>query len=301
MITKSMEPSKRRLWLAALMPPMYSVAVMPIYLGTTIAVADTGVMHWGVFATFVSAAVLILAWMNFSNDVFDAETGIDENEPTSLVNLTGSKSLIFWISNVFLILGIAGVVAIARWQQDFTVLGLVFLGCFLGYTYQGPPFRLGYQGLGEILCFLCFGPIAVAAAYYSQSQTWSLPSLGAATLLGITTSLILFCSHFHQVEDDLAAGKRSPVARLGTARAAQLLRWCSYGVFVLVGLLILLGTLPLGTLLIFASLPFAVKLSRHVGRYHNQPAQVRNCKFLAVQLHFWSGILLGVGFLLSGG
>jgi len=300
MTTQSLEPSKRQLWLAALMPPMYSVAVMPIWMGTAVAFADTGIIHWRVFATFIGAAILILAWMNFSNDVFDAETGIDQNEPTSLVNLTGNKSLIFWLSNLFLALGLAGVLAIATWQQDLTVLGLVLVSCVLGYTYQGPPFRLGYQGLGEIICFFCLGPLAVAAAYYSQTQTWSLTNLAAAVLLGITTSLILFCSHFHQVEDDRAAGKRSPVVRLGTTRSARLLRWFSSGVFGLAGAFVLLKILPLGALLVFLSLPFALKLNRHVSRYHNQPALVRNCKFLAVQLHFWSGVLLGVGFLLSG-
>lgn len=300
MTTQSLEPSKRQLWLAALMPPMYSVAVMPIWIGTAVAFADTGVIHWRVFATFTGAAILILAWMNFSNDVFDAETGIDENEPTSLVNLTGNKALIFWLSNLFLALGLAGVGAIATWQQDPTVLGLVFLSCCLGYTYQGPPFRLGYQGLGEIICFFCLGPLAVTAAYYSQTQAWSAVSLAAAVLLGITTSVILFCSHFHQVEDDQAAGKRSPVVRLGTARSARLLRWFCSGVFGLLGAFVLLKLLPLWALLVFASLPFAIKLMRHVNRYHDQPARVRNCKFLAVQLHFWSGVLLGVGFLLSG-
>jgi len=300
MTTQPLELSKRQLWLAALMPPMYSVAVMPIWLGTAIAFADTGVIHWRVFATFTAAAILILAWMNFSNDVFDAETGIDENEPTSLVNLTGNKSLIFWLSNLFLALGIAGVLAIAVWQQDLTVIGLVLVCGFLGYTYQGPPFRLGYQGLGEIICFFCFGPLAVTAAYYSQTRAWSLTSLAAAILLGITTSLILFCSHFHQVEEDQSAGKRSPVVRLGTARSAWLLRWFSSGVFGLAGAFVLLKILPLGALLVFASLPFAFKLIRHVNCYHDQPARVRNCKFLAVRLHFWSSVLLGVGFLLPG-
>lgn len=301
MTTQSIEPSKRQLWLAALMPPMYSVAVMPIWIGTAVAFAETGMIRWRIFATFISAAILILAWINFSNDVFDADTGIDQNEPTSLVNLTGNKGLIFWLSHLFLLLGVLGVLAIALWQQDLTVLGLVSLCCFLGYTYQGPPFRLGYLGLGEIICFLCFGPLGVAAAYYSQAQAWSPRSLAASIILGMTTSLILFCSHFHQVKDDLAAGKRSPVVRLGTAASARLVCWAGGGVFILTVLFIVLGFMPLGTLLVFASFPYALKLIRHVDRYHHQPDRVKNAKFFAVALHFWSGILLGLGFLLTGG
>jgi len=43
----------------------------------------------------------ILAWMNLSNDVFDAETGIDKNKAHSLVNLTGNKPLILVGESVF--------------------------------------------------------------------------------------------------------------------------------------------------------------------------------------------------------
>jgi len=63
-------------------------------------------IHSGIFYTFLSAAIFILAWMNLSNDVFDAETGIDKAH--SLVNLTGNKPLIFWLGNLFLGLGLLG-------------------------------------------------------------------------------------------------------------------------------------------------------------------------------------------------
>ncbi|HEY9860462.1 MAG TPA: 2-carboxy-1,4-naphthoquinone phytyltransferase [Candidatus Obscuribacterales bacterium] len=300
MTTNSVVPSNstHKLWLAAIKPPMYSVAVMPVWIGTAIAFAETKTTHIAIFSTFLLASIFILAWMNLSNDVFDSETGIDTNKHHSLVNLTGNKALIYWAGNSFLALGILGVLAIAWWQQDLTILGIVLLGCALGYSYQGPPFRLGYQGVGEIICFVCFGPLAVSAAYYSQTHSWSITSLIASIIIGITTSLILFCSHFHQVKDDLAAGKRSPIVRLGTARGAQLIPWFCGIPYALTLVFVLLGQFPIWTLLIFASLPFAIKLSLHMQSYHNQPEQVSNCKFIAVALHFWSGLFLGLGFVL---
>ncbi len=299
MTTKFITQSNRQLWLAAIKPPMYSVAIIPVWVGSAIAFAETRIVHGAIFSTFLIAAISILAWTNISNDVFDAETGIDRNKAHSLVNLTRNKSLIFWLGNLFLALGILGVLAIAWWQQDPTVLELVLLCCILGYSYQGPPFRFGYQGWGEVICFICFGPLAVAAAYYSQTSAWSRTSLAASVIVGIATSLILFCSHFHQGEDDLAAGKRSPIVRLGTAKAAQLLVWLSGSIYALTGLFIGLQFFPLWSLLVFASLPHALKLSRHVREYHDQPEKVSNCKFIAVALHFWSGLLLGLGFILS--
>ncbi|MBE8990570.1 2-carboxy-1,4-naphthoquinone phytyltransferase [Nostoc sp. LEGE 12450] len=298
MTTKQILYPNTKLWMAAIKPPMYSVAIMPIWVGTAVAFAETKMFNGAVFSTFVAAAILILAWENISNDVFDSETGIDQNKHHSLVNLTSNKPLIFWIGNLCLGLGLLGILAIAFWQHDLTVIAIILLCCGLGYMYQGPPFRLGYQGLGEILCFFAFGPLAVEAAYYSQTQTWSMTSLAASVIVGIATTLILFCSHFHQVKDDIAAGKRSPIVRLGTAKGAQLLVWFTGSIYPLTLLFVLLGISPAWTLLSWVSLPFAVKLCRHVQENHNQPDKVSNCKFIAVAVHFWACLLFGLGFML---
>ena len=298
MTTKQILYPNTKLWMAAIKPPMYSVAIMPIWVGTAVAFAETKNFNGAVFSTFIAAAILILAWENISNDVFDSETGIDQNKHHSLVNLTDNKPLIFWIGNLCLGLGLLGILAIAFWQQDLTVIGIILLCCGLGYMYQGPPFRLGYQGLGEILCFFAFGPLAVEAAYYSQTQTWSMTSLAVSVIVGIATTLILFCSHFHQVKDDIAAGKRSPIVRLGTQKGAQLLVWFTASIYPLTLLFVILGISPAWTLLSWVSLPFAVKLCRHVQENHNQPDKVSNCKFIAVAVHFWACLLLGLGFVL---
>ncbi|MEB3232170.1 MAG: 2-carboxy-1,4-naphthoquinone phytyltransferase [Leptolyngbyaceae bacterium] len=297
----SVAPSRKRLWMAAIKPPMYSVAIMPIWWGSAIAYyeqLDRQSFNWPIFLTFTGAAILILAWENLANDAFDAETGIDENKLHSVVNLTGNRPLVLGLANLFLALGLVGIGAIAFWQNDATVLWLIIACCGLGYLYQGPPFRLGYQGLGEILCFFAFGPLAVSAAYYSQTQTFSLSSIIASIALGLTTTLVLFCSHFHQVEDDVAAGKRSPIVRMGTHRGAQLLPWICGSVYGVIALLILTGLSPLWSGLSIAGIPAAIRLCRHVGQYHDQPNRVMNCKFIAIALHFWSGLLFGLGYIL---
>lgn len=107
----SIQRDQFRLWMAALKPPMYTVAIMPIFWGTALAYHETGQINSVIFGLFLSAAILILAWENISNDVFDAETGIDRNKHHSLVNLTQKKTLIFWIGNLCLGLGITEILA----------------------------------------------------------------------------------------------------------------------------------------------------------------------------------------------
>ncbi|NBD15574.1 MAG: 2-carboxy-1,4-naphthoquinone phytyltransferase [Cyanobacteria bacterium] len=287
------------LWIAAIKPPIYSVAVVPITMGTLVAYRETKQLDWSIFFLFLLSGILIIAWLNLSNDVFDSETGIDVNKTTSVVNITGNKSLVFWVSNICLVGALFGLGAIAWLQQDWLVVGGVLLACFLGYTYQGPPFRLGYQGLGELICFICFGPLAISAAYYSQAQAFSPFALAISTLIGINTSIILFCSHFHQVEDDLAAGKRSPIVRLGTQTGANVLFALTASIFLLTVFWITWGYFPIASLLIFLALPWAYQLVRHVQQYHDQPQKVSNSKFIAVQFYLWSSLFLGVGILLE--
>ena len=140
MTTQSIAPSNSKLWLAALKPPMYSVAIIPIWVGTAVAFAETKTINGAIFSTFLISAILIIVWLNLSNDVFDSETGIDKNKAHSLVNLTGNKPLIFWLANLFLALGILGVLAIAWLQQDLTVIGLVLLCCARATLTRGRPF-----------------------------------------------------------------------------------------------------------------------------------------------------------------
>lgn len=297
-IAEAIAQSRFKLWLAAIKPPMYTVAIVPITVGSAVAYAKTNTIDLNILGTFLLSAIAIIAWLNISNDVFDSDTGIDVNKAESVVNLTGNRNLMFWLANLFLLSGILGIVAISWWQQDPIVIAIVLLACFLGYTYQGPPFRLGYQGLGEIICLICFGPLALSAAYYSQTQAWSIANLAASLIIGISTSIILFCSHFHQVKDDLAAGKRSPIVRMGSELGAKVLNWSTISIYALTVIGAMSGLFPIATILIFLSLPLAIKLTNFVGEYYNKPDKVRTCKYLAVRLHFVSGLLFALGFCL---
>ena len=299
MTTRQISKQDRKLWLAAIKPPMYSVAIVPIAVGTAVAYAQTQLFNLQVLLTFLGSAVLIIAWLNLSNDVFDAATGIDVHKDHSVVNLTGNRSLVFWLANFCLAVGILGIISLSWRQRDWTVLGLVSLCCFLGYTYQGPPFRLGYLGLGEIICFFTFGPGAVSAAYYAQTQTFSGVNIAISTIVGVGTSIILFCSHFHQVEDDLAAGKRSPIVRLGTAKGAKVLTGLTISIYGVTASLVAIGVLTPWSLIIFGSLPFAYQLVDRVNRYHHDPEQVRNSKFMAIDLYLSSSLLLILGLILN--
>ena len=219
---------RRHLWKAAIKWPMYSVAVMPVLLAAGWRLGAGLPLRWDQLFGFLLAAILLLLWENLSNDLFDADTGIDERgKPHSVINLTGRRDWVALLSSTALLLGLLLMGWLAL-RSSPAVLALVLLCCGIGYAYQGPPLRLGYRGLGEPLCWLAFGPLATAAALLvlAPEGTAAIPWRTALTLSSgpaLATTLVLFCSHFHQVEEDAAHGKRSPVVRLGSARARL---WC---------------------------------------------------------------------------
>jgi len=112
---------------------------------------------------------------------------------------------------------------------------------------------------------------------------------------------VLFCSHFHQVDDDAAHGKRSPVVRLGTARAAGLIPWFVALSLALQMLPVLLGLWPLTALLGLVGLPPALGLIRLLERHHHEPDRIRGSKFLALRFQSLSGLGLAVGLALGRG
>lgn len=296
---------RRALWKAAIKWPMYSVAVMPVLLAAGWQLGFQGILRWDQLFGFLLAAILLLLWENLSNDLFDADTGVDAvGKPHSVVNLTGRRDRIAWLSSAALLFGLS-LMAWLAWRSHPAVLLLVLLCCGLGYVYQGPPFRLGYQGLGEPLCWLAFGPVATSAALLvlapagSGEVPWQ-----AALMLGagpaLATSLVLFCSHFHQVEEDAAHGKRSPVVRLGTARAAALIPWFVGFTLALEWWPVLIGAWPPTVLLSGVALLPGWTLIRLLRQHHAQPDRISGSKFLALRFQAFNGLGLMLGLALAG-
>ena len=294
---------RRQLWKAAIKWPMYAVAVMPVVLAGGWWLGRSGQLRWGPLVGFVLAAVLLLAWENLSNDVFDHDTGIDAaGKPHSVVQLTGRRSRVAGWANGALLLGLV-FMALVAWLSSPAVLALVLLCCGIGYVYQGPPFRLGYHGLGEPLCWLAFGPVATAAALLALSPAPLAIPWAAALELGsgpaLATTLVLFCSHFHQVDDDAAHGKRSPVVRLGTGAAAGLIPWFVALTLALELLPVLQGLWPPTALLAWLGLPPGLALVRLLARHHHEPERIAGSKFLALKFQTFNGLGLAAGLALG--
>ncbi|ABM71414.1 1,4-dihydroxy-2-naphthoate (DHNA) octaprenyltransferase [Prochlorococcus marinus str. MIT 9515] len=300
-----MNERNKSLWKQAIKWPLYSVAILPVFISGAYTLNSFKNIKISNLIAFTIAAILILIWENLTNDLFDSETGIDEFKFHSIVNLVRSKKIISTIAYTSLLIGLL-VIAIISISTSINVMILVVSCCFLGYLYQGPPFRLGYQGLGEPLCWLAFGPLTYSAALIalnpSDIYTITIPwkdsfLLGSGSSLA--TTLILFCSHFHQIEEDKKHGKNSPLVRLGPKKGAKLIPWIVFIVYFFQLFIIINGFIPILCILFLISLPQSIKLITLLKSSYNKPEVIKNCKFIAVKFQTLNGIGLIAGLIID--
>ncbi|KAI5661368.1 hypothetical protein M9H77_20691 [Catharanthus roseus] len=287
------------IWRAAKLP-IYSVALVPLTVATAAAYLQTGLFFARRYFVLLASSVLVITWLNLSNDVYDFDTGADINKKESVVNIVGSRTGTFIAACISLVLGLSGLILASVEAGNLRSILLLASAITCGYIYQCPPFRLSYQGLGEPLCFAAFGPFATTAFYLLQSKTSEVPITGtvlsASLLVGLTTSLILFCSHFHQVDGDQAVGKFSPLVRLGTRTGSEIVK---ISVMVLYSILFVLGltrTLPFACIILCAiTIPIGRLVISYVEANHQDKTKIFMAKYYCVRLHAIFGAALAAG------
>ncbi|XP_072986242.1 2-carboxy-1,4-naphthoquinone phytyltransferase, chloroplastic isoform X1 [Typha latifolia] len=297
------------LWRAAKLP-IYSVALVPLTVGSAAAYLHTGLFFAKRYLVLLTASVLVITWLNLSNDVYDFDTGADKNKKESVVNIVGSRRVTQFAASISLFLGFMGLVWSFAEAGDIRFLLLILHAILCGYVYQCPPFRLSYQGLGEPLCFAAFGPFATTAFYFSNSSKNSLSGTGllpltgtvltASFLVGLTTTLILFCSHFHQIDGDLAVGKISPLVRIGTEAGSSVVKLGVVSLYVLLLVFGLSKALPTTCVFLCAlTLPVGALVTNFVDKNYNDNIKIFMAKYYCVRLHALFGTALAFGLFIA--
>ncbi|XP_057816383.1 2-carboxy-1,4-naphthoquinone phytyltransferase, chloroplastic isoform X2 [Cryptomeria japonica] len=290
----SKEEAARLIWRAVKLP-IYSVALVPLTVGSATAYLQMRTFDAGRFCLFLFSSVLIIMWLNLSNDVYDFDTGADKDKK--------DRSGVLYMAYICLVIGCGGLLWGSMQAGDGRVFSLLASAILCGYVYQCPPCRLSYLGLGEPLCFAAFGPLATSAFYFSQSsksQTGSLPFsitvLCVSILIGITTTLILFCSHFHQIDGDREVGKMSPLVRMGTERGSVVVKYGVVSLYLLLLAFVASKALPLPCLFFPSlTLPVGKLVIDFVQENHNDKETVFMAKYYCVRLHALFGAALALG------
>ncbi len=174
---------------------------------------------------------------NLLNDYTDFSRGIDKDyyfrtqygvHPLVQGFWTRRQQLIwFGVSGVLAIL--AGVYALIYTSFSPVVIGLFAFGALVLLFYTWP---LKYLALGELLIFLIWGPVMVAAVYIVLAQGWNANVWNVALAgipFGLSVVSINIGKHIDKSADDRKKGVGTLPVRIGEKAA----RYLNIAVFVL--------------------------------------------------------------------
>ena len=278
--------------------PIYTAALIPVLLGTSIAHYEQNLFDLGRFVLALFGLLFLQIGVNLANDYFDSQTGVDEQKQDSFVLLVKNPKAILYFSLFFFLLG--GVIGL---YLDFTsqkhvILLIGFIGFAIAFFYSAPPLRLSYLGMGEPVTFLCFGPLAVMASEFVQSQRISETSFWASVPVGFLVAAILLIHHFPQYEEDKKYQKNNPLVRWGKKRAAMIFIYLILAAYLWIFLSLVLGKLPLASMFSFITFPMAARIIFFTWK-NAENQNIFKAKPLTIKLHFFTGLVLSIGFIFS--
>lgn len=262
-----------RKWLAGTRPRTLPAAVVPVLIGSGVALGYARFSWWRAGLALVVALALQVG-VNFANDYSDGIRGSDERRvgPVRLVaaGLAPPRQVLAAALGCFVLAGVAGLTLAAVTSWWLLAVGAACIAA--AWFYTGGPKPYGYSGLGEVFVFLCFGVVAVAGTAYVQMEALSWLGLAAAVPAGLLACALLMVNNLRDIGTDTVAGKRTLAVMLGDARSR-----CGYVLTLLVpfGIAALLAFFRPYTLLTALALPLARLPIRSVRAGASGPALIR--------------------------
>jgi 1,4-dihydroxy-2-naphthoate octaprenyltransferase len=171
-----------------------------------------------IFAATALAALLIQIGTNFANDYFDYQKGADTPArigPTRITSagLATPRTVLRATIIAFGSASLLGVYLVVQGGWPILVVGI--LSILAGVAYTGGPIPFGYHGLGDAICFLFFGVVAVSGTYYLQAGSLSASAVLASIPVACLVTAILVVNNVRDIESDRTAGKMTLATRLG--------------------------------------------------------------------------------------
>ena len=296
--TQTNSLSKADAWIIAARPRTLLAAVVPVVVGTSIAIYSRS---FNPIAAFIAlcCSILIQVGTNFVNDLYDFIRGTDKIDRPGPQRALASGLLtqkemnigIYFIFGLSFILGMF-LVYIGGWF----VLTIGVLSILTGIAYTAGPFPLAYHGLGDIAVFIFFGFVGTIGTYYVQAHEITPLIFWASIPVGALITNILVVNNYRDRDDDRSNGKKTLAVILGKSFAKF-----QYIFFMLISYAILFVVYFTykSSLIVFLpllSLPIAIKLIIMI--YTLDGHELNKTLELTAKLSAIYGILFAAGILL---
>jgi len=262
-----------RNWLAGARPRTLPAALVPVAVGTGVAIGYGDFSAWRAALALVVALALQVG-VNYANDYSDGIRGTDEARvgPVRLVaaGLAPPRQVLAAAIASFTVACLAGLVLAAATTWWLLAVGAAAVAA--AWTYTGGPRPYGYSGLGEVAVFAFFGVAAVVGTAFVQVQRLTWLAFAASVPVGLLACALLVINNLRDIPSDTVAGKRTLAVRLGDPRTRLLYTGCALVPFAVA---VLLAPVRPLTLLTLAAVPLALAPVRAVRAGAYGPALIR--------------------------
>lgn len=210
-------------WIVGARPRTLPAAMVPVGLGSVVAVGEGGATWWSVPMAAVVALALQIG-VNYANDYSDGVRGVDDSRvgPLRLVGsgLASARSVKTAAFTAFAVAASAGLVLAA--STSWWLLAVGAASILAGWFYTGGKHPYGYSGFGEVFVFVFFGLVATVGTTYVVIERLPAESwwLGVAT--GGLSCALLVTNNLRDIPTDRTANKRTLAVRLGDERTRTL-------------------------------------------------------------------------------
>lgn len=248
-------------WFLAIRPKTLTGAVIPVMMGTSLALHDATVSWLPALGCLLFACAMQVA-ANFINDLYDFLKGTDRADRLGPERACAQG----WITPEAMKAGIGVTLLLAAaaglsvlwcvWSHlpcggwELVVLGaLCMLFAFLYTTL------LSYKGWGDLLVLLFFGLVPVCGTYYVQGFTITTNLLMTGLMCGVSIDTLLVVNNYRDREQDAVSGKRTLIVRYGEPFGRYLYLGLGIACWLIALLMTLRGLLSTDQL-VWASSPY---------------------------------------------
>jgi 1,4-dihydroxy-2-naphthoate octaprenyltransferase len=215
-------------WVAGARPRTLPAAIVPVVVGSGVAIGYGRLEPWrAVLALLVALALQV--GVNYANDYSDGIRGTDERRvgPVRLVGsgLARPRQVLAAALGCFAVACVAGLVLALVTSWWLILLGGAAVAAAWFYTGGDRPY--GYRALGEVSVFLFFGLAAVTGTAYVQMDRVVWLALAAAVPIGLLACALLVINNLRDIPTDTVTGKRTLAVVAGDHRTRLLYAACA--------------------------------------------------------------------------
>lgn len=232
--------------LSATRPKTLMASVGPVTLGISLAVSHNHKLNILIALITLICAIFLQISSNLINDYFDAIKGIDGVDrigPKRLAHTSKTWATKIKIASIstMLISFFLGCLLMYYAGTPIIIIGLCSL--LFAFLYTGGPAPLSYYGLGEVLAFIFFGPIAVWGTYFLQTKSFMHADqvILYGYLPGLISACIMSINNLRDLKSDSKTRKKTVAIFLGEKKARVFTLILATTPLVLIFILILIG------------------------------------------------------------